>query len=337
MFRLLSIVATTLALSTASLAAEQTEQSSSLSELPTFAQIKPAVDGVNGKVQVYGGAAQGNGISISAIPGLSPNQPSTGWNGLGGGLGTISVPIGHSFGAQIDLGAGAFGNQPLGNAAGHLFWRDPDKGLIGVYGAGSLLSDRAGFWTAAGEFEAYLGRFTGKALLGVQGSSLYAGGVNSLGFQSYDGLGGSNQANYFHDIVEATFYPLDDLALTIGHVYSRGRNAVTGEVEYLLPQFSEGKTATSAFVKAAYGSNDSSSIMGGIRIYFGNHEKTLIRRHREDDPAYKFWNSPQFQLPNRAEAQTTYLAFMRLRSVSRLPIFSMPSNFDNRGLCNYCN
>jgi hypothetical protein len=24
--------------------------------------------------------------------------------------------------------------------------------------------------------------------------------------------------------------------------------------------------------------------MAGLRIYFGNHDKSLIRRHREDDP-----------------------------------------------------
>jgi hypothetical protein len=59
---------------------------------------------------------------------------------------------------------------------------------------------------------------------------------------------------------------------------------VTSEVEYLLPQFRGGNIAPSAFVSAAYGWNNSSNIMAGIRIYFGNHDKTLIRRQREDDP-----------------------------------------------------
>ena len=59
---------------------------------------------------------------------------------------------------------------------------------------------------------------------------------------------------------------------------------MTGEVEYLLPQFRGSNIAPSAFVSAAYGWNYSSNIMAGIRVYFGNHDKTLIRRQREDDP-----------------------------------------------------
>ena len=46
--------------------------------------------------------------------------------------------------------SGAFGNSALGAAGGHLFWRDPDKGLIGACGDGLLLGDKvgAGVWTA---------------------------------------------------------------------------------------------------------------------------------------------------------------------------------------------
>jgi hypothetical protein len=102
---------------------------------------------------------------------------------------------------------------------------------------------------------------------------------------AYGGRSAFTVPNYFTDIVEAKFYPIDDLALSVGHIYSFGRNAVTGEVEYLLPQFRGGNIAPSAFVKASYGWNSSSNIMAGIRIYFGNHDKTLIRRQREDDPS----------------------------------------------------
>ncbi len=48
----------------------------SASSLPMITAMtsgtKPAVDGVNGKVQVYGGAGQGNSVSISSFPGLAP-------------------------------------------------------------------------------------------------------------------------------------------------------------------------------------------------------------------------------------------------------------------------
>jgi hypothetical protein len=279
-----------LLLSSVSVLAEEAAPPSTVSSLPMLATMtsgaKPAVDGVNGKVEIYGGAGQGNAVNISGIPGLSPAQFSTNWNGEGGAIGTITVPIGHSFGAQLDLGSGAVGNNASGAAAGHLFWRDPDKGLIGVYGDGLLLGAKVGtgVWTAAGEFEAYLGNFTGRAVLGMQGASFYTANLTRGEIRSYGGQNTFDQANYFTDIVSATFYPIDDLALSVGHIYSFGRNVVTGEVEYLLPQFRGGNIAPSAFISGAYGLNDASNIMAGIRVYFGNHDKTLIRRQREDDP-----------------------------------------------------
>jgi len=139
-------------------------------------------------------------------------------------------------------------------------------------------------WTAAGEFEAYLGRFTGRAIIGVQGASIFTGNVTDSYINAHGGRSAFNIADYFHDQVEVTFYPLDDLAISAGHIYSFNRNAVTGEVEYLLPQFRGGNIAPSAFFSAAYGWDNSSNIMAGIRVYFGNHDKTLIRRQREDDP-----------------------------------------------------
>ena len=280
-------------LNSVSAIADDATSSSSASSLPIFTAMmsgtKPAVDGVNGKLQIDGGASQANAVNISGIPGLSPRQSSTNWNGIGGAVGTITVPIGHSFGAQLDMGAGAFGNRPLGEASGHLFWRDPEKGMVGVYGSGMLLGSKIGrgVWTAAGEFEAYLGRFTGRAILGVQGATAYTGDVSTRDLNAFGGQSVFNIADYFHDQVEATFYPVDDLALSIGHIYSFNRNAITGEVEYLLPQFRGGNIAPSVFVSGAYGWNNSSNIMAGIRVYFGNHDKTLIRRQREDDPKVK--------------------------------------------------
>jgi hypothetical protein len=289
MFRSIGAAIATLLLGSSALAADQVSTPvAEVSSVPFFAaSSKPAVDGVNGKMAIYGGAGQNNSVSISSFPGLAPLAESkTIWNGIGGATGTISVPLGHSFGAQLDMGAGAFGNSPLGAAGGHLFWRDPDKGLIGAYGDGLLLGSKvgAGVWTAAGEFEAYLGKFTARAIIGVQGANYTTAGLNPFEVYAYGGRSAFSVPDYFTDIVEAKFYPIDDLAISVGHIYSFGRNAVTGEVEYLLPQFRGGNIAPSAFVSAAYGWNNSSNIMAGIRIYFGNHDKTLIRRQREDDP-----------------------------------------------------
>ena len=45
-----------------------------------------------------------------------------------------------------------------------------------------------------------------------------------------------------------------------------------------------GKTMTSLFVEGRAGENNFHGISGGVRFYFGQKDKTLIRRHREDDP-----------------------------------------------------
>jgi hypothetical protein len=54
-------------MSSVSAIADDTASSSPASSLPMITAMtsceKPAVDGVNGKVQVYGGAGQGNSVS----------------------------------------------------------------------------------------------------------------------------------------------------------------------------------------------------------------------------------------------------------------------------------
>ena len=56
-----------LLMSSVSAIADDTASSSPASSLPMITAMtsceKPAVDGVNGKVQVYGGAGQGNSVS----------------------------------------------------------------------------------------------------------------------------------------------------------------------------------------------------------------------------------------------------------------------------------
>lgn len=149
---------------------------------------------------------------------------------------TITIPVGHQFGAQIDLGAGTFSNRANGSAAGHFFWRDPEQGLIGVYGSGiySTRGEGRKMWNIAGEFEKYIGNWTARALLGVQG----------FGFNTtYNAPSGTptifSQPDRFFDKVSLTYYPNADLALTIRHIYSKNTNSINGEIEYIAPQFRE--------------------------------------------------------------------------------------------------
>lgn len=148
-------------MSSVSAIADDNAPSSSASSLPIITAItsgtKPAVDGVNGKLEMSGGASQfysgANPISQSF---QINNSPQSRWSGAGQAIGTITTPLGHSFGLQVDMGAGALRGDATGTAASHLFWRDPDKGQIGVYGQGNYwaLGRGSSSWKAAQSLKA---------------------------------------------------------------------------------------------------------------------------------------------------------------------------------------
>jgi len=279
-----------LLLSSVSAIADDNALSSSASSLPIITAMtsgtKPAVDGVNGKLEMSGGASQfysgANPISQSF---QINNSPQSSWSGAGQAIGTITTPLGHSFGLQVDMGAGALRGDATGTAASHLFWRDPDKGLIGVYGQGNYwaLGRGANSWKAAAELEGFFGNITLRGLFGAQG----------YGYNYSSNYGQNNWSNYstnkslpdrFFNLALARYYVTDDFMIAVGQTYVNGRAAGVVRAEWLPAQFRGSPIAPTLFVKSVIGANNNSSVMGGLKIYFGNHDKTLIRRHREDDP-----------------------------------------------------
>jgi len=44
----------------------------------------------------------------------------------------------------------------------------------------------------------------------------------------------------------------------------------------------------SLFVRGSLSEYGDGVVFGGLRFYFGQRDKTLMRRHREDDPAVAF-------------------------------------------------
>src|SRR3984893_12388229 len=65
----------------------------------------PAVDGVNGRVDGFGGTI---------------NQKS-----LGGGQGAVAIPLGGQWGLQFDRSGGSLQNRAFESVGGHLGWRKP--------------------------------------------------------------------------------------------------------------------------------------------------------------------------------------------------------------------
>lgn len=69
------------------------------------------------------------------------------------------------------MGAGALRGDVTGTAANHLFWRDPEKGMIGIYGQGNYWAPGSGSssWKVAAELEDFFGNITLRGLFSAQG------------------------------------------------------------------------------------------------------------------------------------------------------------------------
>jgi hypothetical protein len=212
----------------------------------------PAVSGLNGKFSLEGGAtgsgSGGNGRSSA----------------VGTTQGSIAAPLGSHFGAQLDGLASASYGSFLGGGGAHVFWRDPTIGLAGPIAAlGGGRGTTVGLY--GGEGELYAGVFTLGALGGYLSATSPSGAVPSGGF--WQG--------------RLIVYPIADLALGLSGGQESGFSRGSATIEYQ-PEFIASHNV-SLFVDSDVGDNGYYRVTSGVRFYFGP-EKTLIRRHREDDP-----------------------------------------------------
>jgi Chaperone of endosialidase len=221
------------------------------------AEYLPAVDGLNFKADGFGGTITNRSVY--------------------GSEGAVSIPLGGQFGLQLDGALGDFGNSFFGSGAAHAFWRDPARGLAGFYTShtywdqiGGVHVDRYG-----GEGALYLDRWTLEGTAGVETGSNKTVTVGSF----FDTVAIKTR---FYDQVSANYYLTDNLRLSVGHAYTDGLNALTlgGEWGFRVSE----RTMGSLFIEGRAGEGDFHGVYGGLRFYFGNHDKSLIRRNREDDP-----------------------------------------------------
>jgi len=73
---------------------------------------EPAVSALNAKLGAQGGSLDGMATGI--------------------GFGSFTTPLGHSFGVQVDAGAGSVDSKTYWSTGAHLFWRAPSVGLLGL-------------------------------------------------------------------------------------------------------------------------------------------------------------------------------------------------------------
>ncbi len=233
----------------------------------------PAVDGVNGTAAVLGGGEDGKGLFA--------------------GEGSLAVPLGSQFGAELDGVAGGFDSRFIGGGAGHLFWRNPAQGLLGAYGDGVHWGTPIGnvnVGHVGGEGEAYLGQWTLRGVAGAEFGNNTATATTALvavpgGFVPTTTANGAlTHVTRFFDTVTVEYYVTDNWGAWAGHRYLGGKNAAAFGTEYALA--SNGTMLPTLFAEGRIGEGSNNyGVWAGLRLYFGNHDKTLIRRNREDDPS----------------------------------------------------
>lgn len=174
------------------------------------------------------------------------------WAGLGAEL---AVPLGHSFGVQVEAGVGT---DSYDGFAGHLFWRNPDSGMVGAFASYNAVEsahiDRFG-----GEAALYLDRFTVEGQLAAQsgalGSGLYGEG-------------------------DLSFYVTPHFALRAG--IETMPHVTDGIVGFEFQPAPESFSGLSLFADGEFG--DSTVILAGIKLHFGSEGASLVYQDRHEDP-----------------------------------------------------
>lgn len=212
----------------------------------------PAVSGINGKVEIGGGFADIDDFNSDEV--------------FRGGA-ALSFPVGDMFGIQADLTAlDAFGETAVGGAI-HAFTRDPNSYLFGAYG-GYVDAGPADVWYVGPEAELYLDNISIEAVGGYMDIS------NGVGSE-------------FYAVGDVAFYATDNLRLAVGASSVAGFESGHAGLEWFL-----GDTGlpASITVDGRLGEDGFTSVMAGLSLYFGGEDKSLIRRHREDDPRLRFFD-----------------------------------------------
>lgn len=214
-----------------------------------------------------GPAVSGFNTKFSAEAGVYDDE--------GAGLlqGSVTTPLGQSFGLQLDGTFGSIDNETLTGGAVHLFTRDPSRYLFGVYASGHSW-DSIDITRLAVEGEFYMGRVTFSGIAGLES-------ISFPGTKRARTVTNRGDDHGFTEL-DLSYYPKDNLRLSVGYHYENEINLGVAELEYV-PKWQG--MPMSVFATGNFGEEEGTRVTGGVRFYFGaDRNKSLIRRHREDDP-----------------------------------------------------
>lgn len=210
--------------------------------------ILPAVSAINGKLELDFGAI---------------TDPDT---ATFRAAGSLSVPIGERFGVQGDVSIGNIDDTWSFGGALHAFTRDPSSYLLGVT-AGVVVTDGARLAAVGPEAELYLDRIS------LEGWAGWAA-------LDYEDALMVDESGFFA-MGDVAYYPTDDWRISLGGASILGRESLKLATEYQFAGLGfplSGVGEVRAYDTGAY------SFRIGIKGYLGDPDKSLIDRHRQDDP-----------------------------------------------------
>ncbi len=218
----------------------------------------PAVDGVNWKGELFGGVLHEDGF--------------------GGVKGAVTIPLATRYGLQLDGIAGGATGDFFGQVGAHLFWRDPAVGLLGLYASYTHLDRIGGVHAShfAVEGEYYNGPWTLQGIVGIESGSNKTALISPTVFETYD------IKTRFFDQINLHYYYNENARVTVGHRYLGGKHALALGGEWAIPLAPRNMASFS--LEGRIGEDDYKGVWAGLKVYFGQRDKPLIARHRQDDP-----------------------------------------------------
>ena len=180
------------------------------------------------------------------------------------GAGSISMPLGESFGLQIDGAVKDVFGETFVGGAGHLFMRDPQSYLFGAIGGAADMGAVDIVW-GGGEAEFYLNNISLEL---------------AAGYMNVNPDSGSNDDDAFA-FADLAFYATENLRFAVG-----GSSVAGFETGHLTAEYMFSDMPFSIKAEGRVGEDDFVSGTLGFSFYFGGDDssKSLMRRHREDDP-----------------------------------------------------
>jgi hypothetical protein len=177
-------------------------------------------------------------------------------------LGQFTAPLGQTFGLQLEGGGGAVDGHDYYGAGAHLFARDPDLYMLGVFGA----------YAEAGDFDISSTRVGAEGELYLSALTISA----AAGYQFSDAIG------------NGAFGSLDLRWYVTNNFYLQGGGSIEDDRAYgkVAAEWQPGFAALPGLAfnaRGVWGEDDYHSIMGGLTYYFGP-AANLKDRHRKYDP-----------------------------------------------------